>query len=90
MSKFKPTIKVSKIKDSDMIQILHMDDYFPEEDSTPWAGKPHTYKSFKKDNLIIDEDEELTLDDWYAASGDGAENHCLLTIHDGQIKVVVP
>lgn len=86
--KFKPDIKVSKLKDKDIVQILHMEDYFSEE--TPWAGKPTTYKSFVKDNLIIDEDEELTLDEWYQGSGDGGENFALLTIHDGQIKVVVP
>jgi hypothetical protein len=86
--KHSPTIKVSKLKNNDLIQILHMDDYFPEDGDTPWAGKAHTLKEFKKDNTWEDEDFDLSL--WYEASGDGDENKALLTIHNGQIKVVVP
>lgn len=84
--KFKPEIKASKLNDKDLVQIIHMEDYFSEE--TPWAGKPHTWKEFQKDNTY--EDEDFDLDLWYEASGDGQENYVLATIHDGQIKVVVP
>lgn len=84
--KFKPEIKASKLNDKDLVQIIHMEDYFSEE--TPWAGKPHTWKEFQKDNTY--EDEDFDLDLWYEASGDGQENYVLATIHEGQIKVVVP
>lgn len=86
--KIKPVIKASKLKDKDIVQILHMEDYFSQE--TPWAGKPHTWKEFQKDVTYAYEDEDFDLDLWYQASGDGQENYALLTIHDGQIKVVVP
>lgn len=84
--KFKPDIKASKLDNKDLVQIIHLEDYFSEE--TPWAGKPHTWKEFQKDNTY--EDEDFDLDLWYEASGDGQENMVLVTIHEGQIKVVVP
>jgi hypothetical protein len=86
--KHKPTVKISKLTDGSLVQILHMDDYFPEEGATPYAGKPHKLKEFKKDNVW--EDEDFSLEDWYAASGDGDENKALLTIVDGEIRVVIP
>ena len=39
--KHKPTVKISKLTDNSLVQILHMDDYFSDEGSTPYAGKPH-------------------------------------------------
>lgn len=86
--KHQPTIKVKKLNDNSLVQILHMDDYYPDEGSTPYAGKPHKLKEFKKDNTW--EDEEFDLGLWYEASGDGDENHALLTIVDGEIRVVIP
>ena len=83
-----PTIKIKKLNDNSLVQILHMDDYFPEEGSTPYAGKPHKLKVFKKDNVW--EDEEFDLGLWYEASGDGDENKALLTIVNGEIRVVIP
>lgn len=86
--KFNPEIKASKLDNKDLVQIIHMEDYFPEEGDSPWAGKPHTWKEFQKDNTY--EDEDFDLDLWYQASGDGQENMVLVTYHQGQIKVVVP
>ena len=86
--KHQPTIKIKKLNDNSLVQILHMDDYFPDEGSTPYAGKPHKLKEFKKDNVW--EDEEFDLGLWYETSGDGDENKALLTIVGGEIRVVIP
>jgi len=86
--KFKPNIEAAKLVNSDLVQIIHMEDYFPADGDAPWAGKPHAWKKFQKDNTH--EDEHFDLDLWYQASGDGQENQVLVTYHQGQIKVVIP
>ena len=84
--KNKNTIKSDQINDNTLVQVLSCDDYYG--DSKPSTGKPITFKKFKKENVW--EDDEFSLSDWYEASGDGDENHVLLTIIDGVICTVLP
>ena len=79
-----------------------MDDYFGDGDA--WTSKPVTFVKFLKElaeDFEIEQSEKDTLfginydgckvnlvEEWYMASGDGNENFSLLTVVDGQIKVV--
>ena len=84
--KNKNTIKSDQINDNTLVQVLNCDDYYG--DSKPSTGKPITFKQFKKENVW--EDDEFSLSNWYEASGDGDENHVLLTIINGVICTVLP
>lgn len=95
-------IKAKGLSRNAKVQVLHMDDYHGDGDA--WTSKPVTFGKFLDElaeDFEVEQSEKDTLfginhngckvnlvEEWYMASGDGNENFVLLTVVDGQIKVV--
>lgn len=98
----KNIISAKKLNRESLVQVLHMDDYFGSGNA--YTSKPVKFGKFideLAEDFEVEQSEKDTLmgvnydgckvnlvEEWYMASGDGNENFSLLTVVDGQIKVV--
>lgn len=98
----KNIISAKKLSRNAKVQVLHMDDYFG--DGNAYTSKPVKFGQFLDElaeDFEVEQSEKDTLmgvnydgckvnlvEEWYMGSGDGGENFSLLTVVDGQIKVV--
>ena len=79
-------MKFADLKDTDLVQVLNMDDYF--SNNRPYIEKVLTKQEFC--NTYLD-GGECTFEEYMTGSGDGGDNYVLLIIDpSGKIDTVLP
>ena len=84
----------SNLMEDNIIQIIHMNDYFG--DGLPHPSKPLRVVDFTNKYLkeIIEDNEDMTVseafDQFCYGSGDGDENFSVVTVINGEVYTVIP